>query len=79
MRFSKTLIFIILLAICFLPFLGVRAEDQCESREECEELLKKYERQIVQYEKDISKTAVEKKTLQNQIYSLKQGIKKFNI
>ncbi|MCX6760482.1 MAG: hypothetical protein NTZ84_00005, partial [Candidatus Nealsonbacteria bacterium] len=51
---------------------GVSTSDQCSSREECEQLLKKYEEQISQYDQDISKTEQEKNTLKNQISILKK-------
>ncbi|TFG35914.1 MAG: hypothetical protein E4H47_00250, partial [Parcubacteria group bacterium] len=58
-------------------FVFVQAEnassaDQCTTREECEQLLKKYEEQISQYDQDISKTEQEKNTLKNQIAVLKK-------
>jgi membrane-bound lytic murein transglycosylase B len=54
------------------PAAGAKSDDECATREECEALLRKYEVQLVQYEADMQKTASEKKTLQNQIYSLKK-------
>jgi len=52
------------------------ASDQCSTREECEQLLKKYEEQINQYDQDISKTEQEKNTLKNQIALLKKKTEK---
>jgi len=52
---------------------------QCNTREECEALLKKYETMIVQYGEDITKSEKEKKTLNNQISLLKKKIEKLNL
>lgn len=67
------LVFALLLS-GFLVF----AQEECQTREECEVLLKQYEEKISQYETDISKTAQQKNTLQNQISALKSKINKLN-
>ncbi len=48
------------------------ADQECVTRAECEALLQQYERQLVQYEADIEKSAYQKQTLQNAIASLKK-------
>jgi peptidoglycan hydrolase CwlO-like protein len=65
---------LVLLLGCF----AVLAQEDCQTREECEALLKQYEEKISQYETDISKTAQQKNTLQNQITSLKSKISKLS-
>ncbi len=77
-NFYKFLIVILFLTFT-LPAIFSFAQEECQTREECEALLKKYEEQISQYEKDITKTQQEKKTLQNQIYILKQKIEKLSL
>jgi len=72
--FSLILIFVF---ICFQ--ISAQETDECQTREECEALLKKYEEQISQYETEIAKTQEEKKTLQNQISILKTKIQKLNL
>jgi len=63
-------------SLCFglLPGQAVQAEEtgECTTKETCQALLAKYEELARQYDNDIKKTAGEKKTLQNQIYALKQ-------
>jgi peptidoglycan hydrolase CwlO-like protein len=66
--------------ILFIPFFKTFSQEPpCETRQECEELLKKYEEEIEKYEKDIQKTEKEKKTLKNQISILKQKIEKLKL
>lgn len=50
-----------------------------EERENLEAELRKLEEQIAQYDKDITKTEQEKKTLQNQIYLLKKEVEKLDL
>jgi membrane-bound lytic murein transglycosylase B len=45
---------------------------ECTTKESCQSLLDKYESLLKQFDSDISKTAGEKKTLQNQIAALKK-------
>jgi len=63
-------------SMCFGLLSGgiVRAEEtgECTTKESCQALLEKYEELAKQYDNDIQRTAGEKKTLQNQIYALKQ-------
>jgi len=92
-HFLKFFLSLALISALILPFFGFFAktllaqsdnsssqnEAECQSREECENLLKKYEEEISQTEKDISKTQKEKNTLQNQISILKKKIEKLNL
>lgn len=93
LHFLKFLLSLALISAGILPFFGFFAKTllaqsdnsssqngvECQSREECENLLKKYEEEISQTEKDISKTQKEKNTLQNQISILKKKIEKLNL
>lgn len=54
------------------------SQDDCSTREECEQMLKQYEEQIIKYQADITKTEQEKKTLNNQIAIVKKKISKLN-
>jgi len=78
-RVFKIALLSILVFVLILPSLPSLAMDPVEERQALEEELKKLEEQIGQYEKDITKTAQEKKTLQNQIYILQQKIKKLEL
>jgi len=77
---SKSFGFLFLFLFLFLPCVSVLAQEngteQCETREECEALLKQYEEQISKYDQDISKTEEEKNTLKNQISVLKKKVDK---
>jgi len=79
---------ILLLGLIFIflnPFIfkGAFAQDnleeECNTPEECEAILKKYEEEIAKYETDISKTQKEKDTLNNKISILKNQITKTNL
>jgi peptidoglycan hydrolase CwlO-like protein len=79
---NKKIIFSIvffLISAYFMPNHFVFGQEQCSTREECEQLLKQYEEQITKYEADIVKTQGEKNTLQNQISILKKQINKLNL
>jgi len=76
------LTFVLFLFLFFLLSISkifAQEEPPCQTREECEELLKKYEDAIKKYEENIQKTEKEKKTLQNQISLLKQKIEKLKL
>lgn len=74
-------------AIFFLIFLffasgfpfKIFAQNECQTRQECEALLKKYEEEISTYETEVGKTQQQKKTLQNQISVLRGKIDKLNL
>lgn len=51
-------------------------KEECNTRLECEELLKEYESKIAEYEKEISGTKDKSKTLKNKIALLKKEIEK---
>jgi peptidoglycan hydrolase CwlO-like protein len=70
-----------LLPFFLLPVSKIFSQEEppCQTREECEALLKKYEEEIKKYEENIQKTEKEKKTLQNQISLLKQKIEKLKL
>lgn len=65
--------------ITFFFSFSVAFAQECQSVEECNEILAKLEQKIAEYEKNIEKTEKEKKTLQNQIYLLKQKIEKLKL
>jgi len=77
---SKTIILalaaILLAAGGYAPVEGQTAGSadtgECTTKESCQTLLSKYESLLKQYDTDISKTAGEKKSLQNQIAALKK-------
>jgi len=50
---------------------GTTETGECTTKETCQSLLSKYESLLKQFDSDISKTAGEKKTLQNQIAALR--------
>lgn len=58
----------------------INAEElECETMEECQALLEKYEQEISEYEKNLSNTQYEQKTLNNKIYLLKQKISQLDL
>lgn len=81
-RIPKTILAGILILFFVLPNLRVfaKADDiGCKTLEECQALLKEYEKQISEYENNISKTQQEQQTLNNKIYILKQKISKLEL
>ena len=75
---------IILLVFSFFSFLVfsqsyVSAELDCQTREECEALLKEYEKEISRLEGVVVKTEQEQKTIQSQINLLKSTIQKLDL
>lgn len=80
------LILLTILILAIFRFIGYKkilaqetTEGECDTREECEALLKKYEEEIANYEKDIAKTQKEKDTLSNKVATLKNQIKKIEL
>ena len=78
MNFYKFLVIILILAFV-LPNFQSFALSPIEERKILEQELKELLEQIANYEADITKTQQEKKTLQNQIYILKQKIAKLDL
>jgi peptidoglycan hydrolase CwlO-like protein len=83
-QIKKIIVFTIFILIFILPIFFSLAQDskeieECQTVEECQNLLKKLDELILEYEKDIEKTEKEKKTLKNQIYILKKKIEKLNL
>ena len=82
-RISKIILLSILIltfALGVLPNLFSLAQmNPQEERQSLEKELKELVEKITQYEKDITKTAEEKKTLQNQIYSLRKRIEQLDL
>ena len=77
---KKRLLVAFLILTFLLPFLKILAQEPiCDTKEECQELLKQYEAKIAEHEKDIAKTGQEKETLQNHIYLLRKNIDKLNL
>src|SRR4030042_663909 len=82
MKISNLLKPILLICLVFgliWPNLYVVAQEDCQTKEECEALLQQYEDEIAKLEQVIGKTEQEKKTLQNQISSLKSKVKKIDL
>lgn len=77
--------FLILIAVISLSlFFSAFAQEpekneECQTLQECEELLKEYESKIAQYEKEISEKSKKSKTLKNQIAILKKEIEKLEL
>ena len=61
-------------SLCFSFEVFAEETGECTTKESCQVLLEKYEALAKQYDTDIARTSTEKKTLQNQIYSLKTKI-----
>ena len=79
-RISKIFLLFILILAFLLPNLFSLAQmNPQEERQSLEKELKELVEKITQYEKDITKTAEEKKTLQNQIYSLRKRIEQLDL
>ncbi|MBL7156006.1 MAG: lytic murein transglycosylase [Candidatus Pacebacteria bacterium] len=81
-RILKKILLTILIVLSILPFLGffILAQNlDCETVEECQELLAEYEKEISEYETDISRTQQQQKTFNNNIYLLKQKINKLSL
>jgi peptidoglycan hydrolase CwlO-like protein len=83
-RFYRLILLIILIFIIGVFSFSTLAqenttEEECQTREECEALLKKYEEEIATYETSITKTQKEKDTLANKIKILKDQIKKLEL
>lgn len=83
-RISKSILLFSLMGVLVLSNFKIFAQGpeeigECQTREECENLLKEYEAKIADYEKDISETKVQSKTLKNKIAVLKKEIEKLNL
>jgi peptidoglycan hydrolase CwlO-like protein len=78
-EYLKYILLFSLILCLVLPNFSAISQADCETREECEALLKKYEEDIEKLEGVIGKTEQEKKTLQNQIYILKKKIEKLSL
>jgi len=76
---SKLFLLLFLIFVFQNLSISVRAQDDCDTLEECQALLKEYEEKILQYEKEIGATQEEQKTLQNKIYILRQKIGKLEL
>ena len=78
----KKISLVIFIAFVVILNFGVfiNAEElECETMEECQALLEKYEQEISEYEKNLSNTQYEQKTLNNKIYLLKQKISQLDL
>jgi len=82
MKISNLLKPILLICLVFgllAPNFYIFSQEDCQTKEECESLLKQYEDEIAKLEQVIGKTEQEKKTLQNQISALKSKVKKIDL
>lgn len=77
-RIFKITTFFVLLLVLALPGF-VLAQDDCQTREECEALLKQYEEEIKKLEGAIGKTEQEAKTIQGQIGVLRSRISQLDL
>lgn len=75
----KTILLIFLVFGLLSPNFCVFSQEDCETKEECEALLKQYEDEIAKLEQVIGKTEQEKKTLQTQISTLKSKVNKLDL
>jgi peptidoglycan hydrolase CwlO-like protein len=78
-RIFKITLLLILFSVLFSPGSFVLSQEDCQTREECEALLEKYEEEIKKLEGVIGQTEQEKKTLQNQINSLRSRIQQLDL
>jgi len=78
-KIFKITLSLVLLLTLVLPNFSAFAQEDCETREECEALLKKYEEEIKKLEGSITKTEQEKKTLQNQISVYRSRIQQLEL
>lgn len=78
-KILKITLLIILLAALVLPNFSALAQEECETREECEALLKEYEEEIEKLRAAASQKEQESKTLQNQISVLKSKIQQLDL
>jgi len=78
-RIFKTVLLLTLLVVFVLPGFFAISQETCQTREECEALLKQYEEEIERLEGTIAKTEQEKKTLQNQISVLRSKIQQLDL
>ncbi len=71
--FGLALIFVMAVSFAFVGAQTGNGETgECTTKENCQALLDKYEALLKQYDADITKTAGEKKSLQNQIAALRK-------
>jgi peptidoglycan hydrolase CwlO-like protein len=74
---AKTILLLLVFILVFGSFGSlVLAQEDCNTVEECQALLEKYEKEIFRYESTIAKTKEEQRTLNNKIYLLRQKINK---
>ena len=78
-RFLKIILLFILLLALVLPNFFLTAQEDCQTKEECEALLEKYEEEIRKLEKEVGRTEQEQKTIQSQINALRSTIQKLNL
>jgi len=78
-RVFKITLLSLLLSIFMLSAVLVAAEEDCNTRKECEALLEKYEADIKELEGVIGQTEQEKKTLQNQINALRSKVQQLDL
>jgi len=78
-KILKITLLIILLTALVLPNFSALAQEECETREECEALLKEYEEEIEKLRAAASQKEQESKTLQNQISVLKSKIQQLDL
>ena len=78
-KFLKITLLFILLSVSVLPNSFIVAQEDCDTREECETLLQKYEEEIKKLEGVIGQTEQEKRTLQSQISALRSRVQQLDL
>ncbi len=75
----KKLFLFFLVGLLILPYFFTRAQDDCQTKEECEAIYKKLEAELKKIKEAIAKTETEKKTRKNQIKLLESKIQQLAI
>lgn len=78
-NFAKLILIFFLLSTLLLPIFFSLAQEDCNTKEECEALLKKYEDDIKKLEGAIGQTEQEQRTIQSQISILRSTIQRLDL
>lgn len=80
-RIFKIIVLVCTISVFILPIFFVSSQNDwdCQTKEECEALLKRYEDEIKRLEGTITQTEQEKKTLQNQIRIYRSRIQQLEL
>ncbi len=75
----KKVLLLITMSVLISPIFLSLAQEECETRQECEALLKKYEEEINKLEKAATQQEQKAKALRNQISAIKSKINQLNL